>query len=139
MITMKIYESENGVFKNIEDAVKYIKETNFEKEVSLYDIDTDKAYNKAKEIYKVIKEYNKDKPLNEQILPTNPFGYRGILGCLGVQAYSISFGTYESNHDKIALFTGYNQNVLDTSKEKSNVMPGMKALSSLSLLASMLH
>lgn len=137
MITMKIYEGKEGTFKNPEDAIKYATETNFEKEVSVYDINSYKAYEKTKKIYEAIKEYNKGKKLDDQILPGNPFGFRGILGCLGVQVYTVTLGTYKENHECIALFRGFNDCVLDTSAEKSNIRPGLKAMSSLALLGSM--
>lgn len=136
MIIMKIFEGKDGVFKNPEDAITYMKASGFQKEVSVYDINTKKAYHKMREIYKVIKEYNLNKPLADQILPTNPFSYRGIVGCLGVQAYSICLGTYAKNHECVALFTGYNQDVLDTSTEMAHVSPGLKAMSSLAMLSS---
>lgn len=139
MFTMKIYEEEEGIFEQLDDAIKYMKESNFEKEVSVYAIDSNKAYKKALEILKVIKEYNKGKPLDDQILPSNPFGYRGILGCLGVQVYSITLGKYKDNRECIALFTGYNDRVLDTSVEKAHIVPGVKAMSSLALMGSMMH
>lgn len=134
MLTMKIFESEDGIFENVDDAINYIKETNFRNEISVYDTNDDKAYKKTKEIYKAIKEYNKGKPLNSQILPGNPFHFRGILGCLGVNVYTITLGTYEKNHNCIAFFTGYNDTVLDTSVELPNIIPGLKALSSLALI-----
>ena len=116
MLVSKIYE-EDPTFLNVEDAVKYMKETDFEKDVTVYDTDTQKAYKKVRQLYKVIKEYNKGKALNLQCLPGNPFSYRGIVGCLGVQCYSISLGKYEHNKDLIALFTGWNKDVLDMSAE----------------------
>lgn len=139
MFTMKIFDGEEGMFDKVEDAIKYMKESNFEKEVSIYAADSNKAYKKALEIFKVIKEYNKGKPLEDQILPSNPFGFRGILGCLGVQVYSITLGKYKNNCECIALFTGYNDRVLDTSVEKAHIVPGVKAMSSLALIGSMMH
>lgn len=139
MFTMKIFDGEEGMFDKVEDAIKYMKESNFEKEVSIYAADSNKAYKKALEIFKVIKEYNKGKPLEDQILPSNPFGFRGILGCLGVQVYSITLGKYKNNCECIALFTGYNERVLDTSVEKAHIVPGVKAMSSLALIGSMMH
>jgi len=136
---MKIFDGEEGMFDKVEDAIKYMKESNFEKEVSIYAADSNKAYKKALEIFKVIKEYNKGKPLEDQILPSNPFGFRGILGCLGVQVYSITLGKYKNNCECIALFTGYNERVLDTSVEKAHIVPGVKAMSSLALIGSMMH
>lgn len=133
---MKIYP-EDGVFKNVDDAIKYMESINYQREVSVYDINTDKAHKKVMEIYKVIKEYNKGKPLDDQILPGNPYGFRGIVGCLGVQVYTITLGTYKKNHECIALFTGYNERVLDTSKEEACVRPSLKALISLSMMVNM--
>lgn len=138
MFTMRIYDGEDGMFKWPEDAIKYMYATNFEKEVSVYDICSADAYKKTEEIYKVIKAYNKGKRMEEQILPSLPFGFRGILGCLGVQVYSITLGTYKDNHECIALFTGYNKSVLDDSKEMPHVVPGLKAVSSLALLGSLM-
>ena len=139
MLVSKIHE-EDHVFKNADDAIKYMYETNFKYEVAVYDINADKAYEKTKIIYATIKEYNKGKRLNEQILPSYPFAYRGIIGCLGVQCYSILVGTYERHRECISLFTaGWNDNVLDTSVEKSNIRPGLKALSSMALMTGMLR
>lgn len=136
---MKIFEDENGMFKEPEEAIKYMHTTNFEKEVSIYDISSKDAYKKALQIYNAIKAYNKGKKLDDQILPSNPFGFRGILGCLGVQVYSITLGTYKRNRECIALFTGYNKSVLDDSTEKPNITPGIKAIASLAMLGSMMH
>lgn len=136
MFTLKIYEGEDGTFKNPDDAIKYAVDTNFENEVSVYDVNPDRAYEKTCKIYKAIKEYNKSKPLDDQILPSNPFGFRGILGCLGVQVYTVGLGTYKVNRECIALFTGYNQSVLDTSIEKVNIGPGSNAMTSLTMIGS---
>ena len=114
-----------------------MKETNFKSDVSVYDINDRRAYEKTREIYKVIKEFNNGKPLDEQILPSNPTGFRGILGCLGVKVYSITLGTYKTNHECIALFSGYNDSVLDTSKESANIRPGLKAMASLAMIGRM--
>ena len=134
MMLVKLYKDEENVFKNVEDAIKYMYETDFSREIEIYDINTDKAYDKTRQIYDEIKKYNKGKALNDQILPSNPCGYRGILGCLGVQCYSIMLGTYERKHNCISLFSGYNSDVLDTSKENADLTPSLKALSSLAML-----
>ena len=131
MFTIKIWEGELGHFKEVDDAIKYMIDCNYEGEVSVYDVNTDKAYFKATRIYNEIKKYNKGKPLDDQILPSNPYGFRGILGCLGVQVYSISLGTYKRNHEMISVFSGWNPDVLDTSVEKADISPGSKAIVSL--------
>ena len=102
MSILKIYEGKDGVFENLDDAIQYMREANFENEVSVYDIDSNKAYEKTQKIYDVIKEYNKGKPLNIQILPTNPSSFRGILGCLGVQVYSIGLGTFSETNQLLS-------------------------------------
>ena len=89
MFTMKIFDGEESMFDKVEDAIKYMKESNFEKEVSIYAADSNKAYKKALEIFNVIKEHNKGKPLEDQILPSYPFGFRGILGCLGYKCIAL--------------------------------------------------
>ena len=133
MMTIKIYPEDN-VFKNIDDAIKYMESTNYERDVSVYDINTIRAYHKVQEIYTFIKEYNKGKLLDDQILPTNPHAFRGIVGCLGVQVYSIGLGTYKRNHECIALFSGWYDDVLDTSIENACIRPSLKALSSLATI-----
>lgn len=133
MITFKICEND-AVFKNTEDAINYMHETNFERDIMMYDISSEKAYEKILKVYDEIVDYNKGKPLDDQILPSNPQAYRGILGCLGVCIYAITLGTYKSNHECIALFAGFNESVLDTSIEKADVRPGLKALSSLAMI-----
>lgn len=137
MLVSKITK-EYPAFNNVDDAIKYIHDTNFDGEVIVYDINSDRAYEKVRKIYDVIKEYNKGKELNNQILPTEPFGYRGIVGCLGVQCYSIALGTYERNKNNLALFYGgYYDIVLDISKEKISIYPSIKALSSLAIIGKM--
>ena len=59
------------------------------------------------------------------------------MGCLGVKAYSITLGTYKRNHECIALFSGYNGSVLDTSTEDAKIMPGLKAMASLRIIGEM--
>lgn len=134
-MTVKIYEDE-PYFESTKDAIKYMESDNYSNEVSVYDINDSRAYSKAMEIYKAITEYNKGKPLNEQILPTNPFACRGIVGCLGVQVYTIGLGTYKDNHDTIALFAGFNSNVLDLGKETADILPNKEAMISLAMIGS---
>ena len=139
MFTAKITEGKDGVFENPNDAIKYMMDNNLTGEVSVYDTNENIAYAKTSKIYKVIREYNIGKSLDDQILPTNAFGFRGIAGCLGVKVYSIGLGRYKDNHDKIALFSGYNSSVLDQSNECAQIIPGMKALSSLALIGRMMN
>lgn len=54
-----------------------------------------------------------------------------------MQVYTIGLGTYKDNHDKIALFTGFNSDVLDLSKETANILPNKNAMISLAMVGSM--
>lgn len=141
MITLKIYEDEKGTYDNTEDAIKFMESDGFKRDVSVYDINSKKALNKVYVLYEYIKQYNKGKPLDDQILPSYPYSYRGIVGCLGVQCYSICLGTYKENRDSIPIFTsGYNSNVLDLkdgesiSIRASSLKPSFAALSKSAIM-----
>lgn len=136
---MKIYPEYEHIFNSASDAIRFMQDTEFQQNVSIYHIDDHKAREIVNELYSVVKAYNKGKPLKDQILLTTPYGYRGILGCLGVQCYSIGLGTYERNHESVVIFGYYITDVLDTSMETPIVRPGLKALASLGLMAEMMR
>lgn len=70
--------------------------------------------------------------INQQILPTNPYYWNDIDGCLAVQCAEISGGTFEENADKLAMFSGWNHQVLsDVTARKA---PSTKAMTSLAML-----
>ena len=134
MIVARLKEYDN-MFEDVKDAIEFMNHTRFTREVGVWDIDDKAAYSKVRQLFDEIKKYNVGKQLDIQVLPSNPFPFRGIKGCLGVQCYSILLGTYKENHRCWSPFTrGYNESVLDTSEESSNVKPGLKALHSMSLL-----
>ena len=56
MLTVKLYEEDENVFNNVEDAINYMYETNFSREIEIYDINSDKAFSKTKKIYEEIKK-----------------------------------------------------------------------------------
>ena len=131
MVVAKLKEYDN-MFENVADAIEFMHRTRFTREVGVYDIDDKSAYSKVRQLFDEIKKYNIGKQLDIQVLPSNPFPFRGIKGCLGVQCYSILLGTYKENHECWSPFTeGYNESVLYTSDEEENVRPGMKALNSI--------
>lgn len=99
MLTVEIFEGQEGIFKNPDEAIEYIIETNFKRHVYLYAISSNEAYTKIKKIYEFIKEYNKGKSLDDQILLIDPYEYRGILGCLEVQVYEIGFRAHNGVSD----------------------------------------
>lgn len=135
---MKIYPEYEHIFNSASDAIRFMQDTEFQQNVSIYHIDDHKAREIVDELYAVVKAYNKGKPLKDQILPTTPYGYRGILGCLGVQCYEIGLGTYERNRECIVMFGRYVPDVLDTSSETPCIRPGLKALYSLGMMIDMM-
>lgn len=136
MVVAKLKEYDN-MFEDVADAIEFMHRTRFTREVGVYDISDKTAYSKVSQLFDEIKKQNVGKQLDVQVLPSNPFAFRGIKGCLGVQCYSILLGTYKENHECWSPFTrGYNEFVLDTSEGSPNVRPGLKALHSMSLLSS---
>lgn len=72
--------------------------------------------------------------INQQTLPTNPYYWNDIDGCLAIECAEISGGTFAENADGIAMFTGWNYRVLsDVNARKA---PSAKALTSLAMIGS---
>ena len=115
MFTMKIY-NQNDTFNNVNDVINFMLKTNFKYDISIYDSDSKKAYEKVNKIFDTIKEYNTNISLDNQILPST-LKFRGILGALGVQVYNISFTTYkqynEDIQNHIIFLHKYNEKLLN--------------------------
>jgi hypothetical protein len=91
-------------------------------------------HNEIKKLYQKIKEYNRNvDSVEKQLIPTNPYFWDDIDGCLGVRCAEIDIGTVENCDGKIALFAGWNKSVLfkDTELRVSS-----KAMASLALFGS---
>lgn len=85
--------------------------------VNLYGLNDDKLDEEVDNLYHLIKIWNIwSLKLTNQLLPTYPYSFRHIIGCLGVQAYEISIETYEERKGKVS-FTGYNKSVLNLKEE----------------------
>ena len=111
---LKIYpDEEENFFENATDCIAYMKSRNFQCNVTLYAIKRKDLTPMIHEVYQCIKAHNKTVPLMYQILPTNPFYYNGIKGCLGVECVEIDMNTYCYNRDLLALFTGWDKSVLN--------------------------
>lgn len=66
-----------------------------------------------RKFYGAIKHHNsKIDDINQQILPTNPYYWNDIDGCLAVECAEISGGTFADNAGNIAMFSGWNYGVL---------------------------
>ena len=133
LFTTKIVEGLDGAYQDYLAAFEYCKTKDFYCEVILYNIKESVLRDELDKFFSEIKNFNKGRELDEQILPTNPFFTYGLNGCLGVHTASIDLGFYKNNKDCIALFTGWNSRVLHTDTEPQ-IIPGLKALSSLAML-----
>lgn len=94
-------------------------------------------HSEIEKLYQKIKEYNRNvDSVEKQLLPTNPYFWDDIDGCLGVRCAEINIDTVENCDGKLALFTGWNKSVLfkDTELHVSS-----KAMASLALLGSLAH
>ena len=94
-------------------------------------------HGEIKKLYEKIKEYNRNvDSVEKQLLPTHPYFWDDIDGCLGVRCAEIDIDTVKNCNGKLALFTGWNKSVLfkDTELHVSS-----KAIASLALLGSLAH
>lgn len=92
-------------------------------------------HGEIKKLYEKIKEYNRNvDSVEKQLLPTHPYFWDDIDGCLGVRCAEIDIDTVKNCNGKLALFTGWNKSVLfkDTELHVSS-----KAMASLALLGSL--
>ena len=66
-----------------------------------------------------------------------PYKTRGIIGTLGVNVFEICISNYEKSHNSIAMCPGgWDESVLDTSKEEADLRPSLKGLANLAAMFS---
>ena len=101
--------------------------------VILYSCSAKRLDAEISKLYEEIRRRNADiDDINQQILPTNPYYWRDIDGCLAVECAEISGGTFAKNAESIAMFSGWNYNVLTDVKARK--APSEKAMNSLAML-----
>lgn len=119
--------------KDSKEAIKILYETNKYHNVIVYNSDSQKLSRTIQEIYQEIKMKNSKIPdIRQQMLPTYPYRWDDIDGCLHVECAEISIDTFENNAGKLALFSGWNYSVLSNPEERKPLES--KAMASLSLL-----
>ena len=131
-------------FKKAKDALEYIYNTEYQ-HIFLYDSNRERLSKEIHEFYMGVKERNREiGDINKQMVATNPYFWDDIEGCLAVRCAEIGISPVEETLGTIALFTGFNKDVLVIKDEEEGTtankigMPGMKALTSLALLGSMI-
>lgn len=118
--------------KTAEEAIKLMFEQN-QRSVVLYNSNGKTLSAEIRKFYDAIKRHNAGiEDINLQILPTNPYYWNDIDGCLAVECAEITGGRFEDNADKLAMFSGWNYSVLSDQSARKALSP--KALNSLAML-----
>ena len=103
------------------------------KTVILYSSSAKRLNAEISKFYEEIRRRNADiNDINKQILPTNPYYWRDIDGCLAVECAEISGGTFAQNAESIAMFSGWNYSVLTDVTARKTLSE--KAMNSLAML-----
>lgn len=131
------YAKHNGILaKTAEEAYKIITNSKYHT-VILYNSVEHKLDIELNKLFNMIKSDNtKVSDINQQWLPTNPYYWDDIDGCLGVKCAEVSMNTYEKNGGGIAMFTGWNYSVLNKIDAKKRL--DSKTLTTLAMLGSMI-
>ena len=120
------------IAKTAEDAVRMVLEEN-QQTVFFAEYSSKTLAKKINDFFAAIKKHNEAiDDINQQLLPTNPYHWDAIDGCLPVKCAEISVNTYANNAGNLALFSGWNYSVLSEPSAREPI--SMKALSSLAML-----
>ena len=132
MGTLKMCEHMGMVARSADEALTLLRQPNCETVVLVSS--NQKALGKMVDaVYAHIKTENtKIVDVNQQMLPTHPYYWTDIDGCLSVRCCEIDVGTYAENRGHIALFRGWNYDVL--SAETVDTAPSSRAIATLAAL-----
>lgn len=123
---MKLDETRS--YKKAEDAIHCLYTNGV---VFLYNINENVLEEEISKLYGMIKERNDCiEDINNQMIATNAYRFRGNYKCLGVYCCEISVGLYKDNRGVIAM-TGWNTSVLHGDID---ITPSKKALMSMMML-----
>ena len=137
------YEQERS-FKDAQKAFDYMLGAEH-KTIFFYDSDRKRLQKIAEEFFELVHNHNsKITDINKQLITTNGYPFDDIDGCLAVHCLEIGVHNVEDTLGCVALFSGYNKNVLvDTEQAKVADLPigvpGVKAMTSIAMLGSMLY
>lgn len=134
MGTLKMLRDSGCIATDAQDAIRILYETDHQS-VVLYSSQISKLQKMCDEIYAEITKRNKEIPnVEDQMLPTYPYIWDDIDGCLAVKCAEINMGTFAMNAECLHIFTKPNYNVLTKPSARKPLC--MKALTTLSLLGS---
>lgn len=121
-------------FKNADKAIEKLYSGT--RSIVLYHSNIRKLEQEIEKLYDEIKSRNsKIDDIEQQMLPTNPYYWADIDGCLAVTCAEIGMNTFKVNAESMALFTGYNYSVItdpDARKPLSS-----KAMASMAMIGAM--
>lgn len=134
MGTLKMLRDSGCIATDAQDAIRILYETDHQS-VVLYSSQISKLQKMCDEIYAEITKRNKEIPnVEDQMLPTYPYIWDDIDGCLAVKCAEINMDTFTRNAECLHIFTKPNYNVLTKPSARKPLC--MKALTTLSLLGS---
>ena len=121
--------------KTADEAIKLMFEEG-KHNIVLYNSNEKTLSSEIKKFYEEIKNRNTAiEDINQQTLPTNPYYWDDIDGCLAVKCAEINGGTFERNAGGLAMFSGWNYSVLTDPTARKGL--STKALTSLAMLGHM--
>lgn len=104
--------------------------------IILYHSNTKVLDQEIEKVYAEIKSRNsKIEDIDQQMLPTNPYYWADIDGCLAVTCAEIGMNTFEVNAECLPLFTGYNYSVISDPEARKPL--SSKAMASMAMLGAM--
>lgn len=134
MGTLRMLRDSGCIATNAQDAIRILYETEH-RSVVLYSSQISKLQKICDEIYDEIAKRNKNIPnVEDQMLPTYPYLWDDIDGCLAVKCAEINMDIFANNAECLHVFTRPNYSVL--TKPSARKPLSMKALTTLSLLGS---
>ncbi|MCM1215388.1 MAG: hypothetical protein NC548_12820 [Lachnospiraceae bacterium] len=119
-------------FDNAEGAVNYLYGSEY-RTVILYNYRRDRLAEICQQVYKEIKKRNTEIPdVNKQMLPTEPYYFDDIDGCLGVKCAEIGMDEFEKCAGNLYIFSQPNYDCLTDPSVRKPL--SSKALSSIALM-----
>lgn len=132
MGTLK-YLGPDIIAKTSEEALEKLYREDSYRSIVIYSSNKKTLQNMIQEIYSEIKERNKKIPdVKNQLLPTEPYYWDDIDGCLAVTCAEISADTFENVADKLYIFAQPRYDLLTKPNERKPLSD--IALTTLALL-----
>lgn len=136
MGTLRMLKGSGCIATDAQDAIRILYETDH-RSVILYSSQISKLQKMCDEIYAEITKRNKEiSNVEDQMLPTYPYLWDDIDGCLAVKCAEINMDTFARNAECLHVFTRPNYSVL--TKPSARKPLSIKALTTLSLLGSLM-